>query len=184
MPDPTDLDHLLRDVARQDVGAFRALYDRTAGGLLAVTLRICRQRQLAEDVLQEVYVQIWQRAASFDPARSSARTWMTVIARNRAIDHVRRRARPDAEGSALSDTPVEDLPSLSGDVELANELRALAACLQSLPDHQREAILRAYYEGWERTELAAHFQAPVNTVKTWLRRGLISLRKCMDGGRT
>jgi len=181
MPIETDLDQLLRDVAGQDLAAFRELYDRTASRLLAVTLRICRDRTLAEDVLQEVYIQVWQRAASFDPSRSSARTWMTVIARNRAIDHIRRKGRPGDAGSTPAEYEIENLPSLAADVELRSEMRALAACLKNLPDRHREAILRAYYEGWERSELAAHFQIPLSTVKTWLRRGLISLQTCMDG---
>lgn len=180
--DKRALEDLLHRVAQQDVEAFRALYDQTSGGLLGVTLRICRDRQMAEDVLQEVYVQIWQRAGSFDPARAPGKAWITVIARNRAIDHIRRNGRPGSAGRSKEEFEIEKLPSLAAGVELDSDLRALARCLQGLPEQHRAAILRAYYHGWERDEIASHFNIPVNTIKTWLRRGLIALRHCMDGG--
>ena len=181
MADKPDLEDLLRDVAMQDVEAFRSLYDQTSGALMGVALRICRDRQMAEDVLQEVYVQIWQRASGFDRSRASAKAWITVIARNRAIDHIRRLGRPGEAGRTPDEYEIEKLPSLAASVEMAADLHALANCLQGLTERHREAILRAYYHGWEREEIASHFQIPTNTIKTWLRRGLIALRQCMDG---
>jgi len=181
MLDMTELEQLLQKIGEQDIEAFRALYDKTSSALMAVTSRICRQRDMAEDALQETYVQIWRHAANFDTTRSSAMSWMSVIARNRAIDHIRRKFQPGQAGSTPAEYEVENLPSLAADVEVRSDLRALASCLENLPLQHREAILRAYYEGWDRIELADHFQIPVNTLKTWLRRGLTMLRACMDG---
>lgn len=184
MSETTDLDKLLQDVAVQDVAAFRTLYDKTSRIVMGIALRVCRDRQMAEDVLQEVYLQIWRRADVFDPTRASSLGWITVIARNRAVDHVRRVGRPGNAGRSPEEYEVENLPSLAGGVELGGALRDLTNCLQGLSADHREAILRAYYHGWSREEIANHFDIPQNTIKTWLRRGLIALRQCMDGEKT
>ena len=177
----TSPETLLRSVATQDVEAFRALYNQTSGRMMAIALRICRDRSAAEDVLQEVYTRIWQHSASFDPARCAALAWMSVIARNRAIDHVRRLSRPGDAGRDAEEYDVERLPSLSARADLMGELRDLAAYLGRLAPRQSEAVLPAYYNGRSRDDLARHFGMPENTVKPWLRRGLIALRQCMEG---
>lgn len=181
MSESASLEALMGMVARQDAEAFRSLYGETSGRLMAVALRICRDRAMAEDVLQEVYTQIWRRAGVFDPARCSVMAWMTVIARNRAIDHVRRLGRPGDAGREAAEYEIEALPSLAAGVEQMGELRDLAACLGRLAPRQGEAVLLAYYNGLSRDDLARHFGMPENTVKTWLRRGLIALRRCMEG---
>jgi RNA polymerase sigma-70 factor (ECF subfamily) len=176
-----EIDELLAAVARQDARAFRTLYDRTSGRLMAVTLRICRDRGTAEEILQEIYVRVWRRSDLFDPARGSGLAWLTVLARRRAIDHVRSAARRPAAAGDRAETAVETLPDLTAGAEMLSDLRALKGCLDRLEPRHSEAVLLAYYNGWSREELARHFGIPDGTVKTWLRRGLIALRGCMDG---
>lgn len=174
-------ERLLVAVARQDEDAFRTLYDCTSGKLFGITLRICRDRSLAEDALQETYSAVWRRARSFDPAKGSGLVWLAAIARNRAIDILRRRktaGQVEASGRYLE--PGSELPDLqSARLDYA-ELDALIRCLEELGNNQREAVLLAYYEGWSREELATRFDVPVNTLKTRLRRGLAKLRACLE----
>lgn len=179
MSDAGILDGLLTRVAQRDAEAFRRLYDLTCHRLMAVVLRMCENRATAEDVLQDVYVQIWRRAESFDPARGPAIAWMIVIARHRTIDHIRAHGRNAASGSAQDDLALEMLAAPADDPERSDTLRALLGCLRKLDAPRAEAVLLAYYKGLSRAELARRFDIPENTIKTWLRRGLIALRQCM-----
>ncbi len=181
MRDTDQINRLMLAVAGRDTDAFRALYEQTCGRLMAIVLSICRDRHVAEDLLQDVYVQVWRRADSFDAHQGSAMGWLTVIARHRAIDHIRSQARTYARTPADMQAELDRLPALTPDVEQTAELRALSACLERLQPEHRKAILLAYYHGWSRSELALHFNIPESTVKTWLRRGLIALRSFMDG---
>jgi len=176
----TDMDDLLRATARGDRAAFRLLYDRVSPKLFGIALKICRDRATAEDVLQEVFTDVWRKARNFDPERGEAGAWLAVIARNRSVDALRRQGRgiigattgSEAELAAAPD------PSLSGDGGV--EYLTLIDCLNRLDERQRTLILRAYYRGDTREELSGAFDAPVNTIKTWLRRGLASLKSCLD----
>jgi RNA polymerase sigma-70 factor (ECF subfamily) len=181
MTDRSEINALLQAVAARDAESFRLLYDRTSGYLMAVILRICRDRQIAEDLLQDVYVQVWRRAHSFDAAQGAAMGWLVVIARHRAIDHVRSHGRIRGRMADNMEAALDRLPSLTADVGQMADLRQLWQCLGHLQADHREVVLLAYYNGWSREELAHHFNIPENTVKTWLRRGLIALRACMDG---
>ncbi|MGL5009396.1 MAG: RNA polymerase sigma factor [Paracoccaceae bacterium] len=181
MLETDQINRLMRAVAGRDTDAFRLLYDQTCSRLMAIVLSICRDRHLAEDLLQDVYVQVWRRADSFDPQLGSAIAWLTVIARNRAIDHIRSQGHMSARMPADMQAELDRLPSLTPDAERMSELNTLWGCLGQLQPEHRQAVLLAYYHGWNRSELALHFNIPENTVKTWLRRGLIALRSCMDG---
>jgi RNA polymerase sigma factor (sigma-70 family) len=181
MTDTAEINALLLAVAKRDTDAFRSLYDRTCGYLMAVIVNICRDRQIAEELLQDVYVQVWRRADSYDALRGAAMAWLSVIARHRAIDHIRSQGRIRGQMVENMQAEVDRLPSLTTDVAQMSELRLLWACLGRLQTEHRQAVLLAYYHGWSREELALHFNIPENTLKTWLRRGLISLRSCMDG---
>ena len=181
MTDTGEINALLQAVAQRDTAAFRTLYERTCGYLMAVVLRICRDRQIAEDLLQDVYVQVWRRAETYDPAQGAGMGWLTVIARNRAIDHVRTQGRMQGHQAHDMQAEIDRLPSLTPDVAHMSDLRHLWGCLGRLPVEQRQAILLAYYDGWSREELARHFEIPENTLKTWLRRSLTALRSCMEG---
>jgi RNA polymerase sigma-70 factor (ECF subfamily) len=178
--DPVSAD-LLRRVARRDPAAFRALYDAAAPHLFAVALRILRQRDLAEDVVQDSFVSIWERASDYEPDRGSAMGWLVTIVRHRAIDAIRRLgARP--EGASAGDAPLALLAAGSATAaDRGAERRALDRCLDTLEDQPRRAVIEAYAFGYTHEELAARFGAPLGTVKSWIRRGLERLKLCLDG---
>lgn len=172
-------ERLLVAIARGDKKAFHTLYSMTASKLFAIALRICREKSLAEDALQETYTAVWRRASAFNPERGTGMVWLAAIARNRSIDVLRRRKRSEGERSARYMEP-SDLPDLvTARLDYA-ELDALMRCLDELDEKQREAVLLAYYEGYKREELARRFDVPVNTLKTRLRRGLAKLRTCLE----
>lgn len=182
MTEPGPLEDTLIAVSRGDRAAFRALYDAMAPKLLGIALRICHDRAVAEDAVQEAFIEIWRKAPGFDPERGGAAGWMTVIARNRAIDLVRRRGRsPGWGGGGEGDDPLAALVDPSARTDGGAEALALAECLGRLEPHPRELVVLAYVEGLSREELSVRYDAPVNTVKTWLRRGLIALKTCLDG---
>jgi RNA polymerase sigma-70 factor (ECF subfamily) len=170
---------LLAAVAKGDQAAFERLYAATRAKLYGVVLRILRRPDLADEVMQETYVKIWHGAGQFDPALASPITWMVAIARNRAIDLVRRKTDVSVE-------EVADVLELAADTadplaarERSEELARLLACLARLDEEQRRLVLLAYYNGWSREQLAAKFDRPVNTIKTWLRRSILAIRECL-----
>jgi RNA polymerase sigma-70 factor (ECF subfamily) len=175
-----EIQRLLAAVKDQDAEAFRSLYDLTSRHLMGVIMRTCRDRQIAEDVLQEVFVQIWRRGHLYDPAMGPGLAWLTVLARRRAIDAVRSLVRRTRMTSDLGPDILDSLPAIAADPDQPADLRRLLRCLDRLDSSNRRAILLAYYEGWSREELALHFQRPEGTIKTWLRRSLIALRACME----
>ena len=177
----TDLLDLMRRVARRDQDAFRALYRQTGPQLFAVAVRILRQKELAEDVLQESFVSIWERAPDYDSVRGSPMSWLATIVRHRAIDTLRRLgARP--EGSADGDEALAFLVAgASTSADRGVMLGALNRCLEQLEPQPRNAVIFAYAHGYTHEELAARFKAPLGTVKSWIRRSLERLKLCLDG---
>lgn len=182
MDSQTDIAGLLIATAGRDRAAFRLLYRQTGPKLFGIALRICNDRALAEDAVQDAFVEIWQKAAAFDPGRGKAEGWMAVIARNRAIDMVRKRGRAPSLGTGGGEDEdwMTAIPDPSKPADGGADLLALQACLERLDAPQRDMVLLAYYRGYSREELAEKFDAPVNTVKTWLRRGLASLKTCLE----
>lgn len=173
-----ELARLIEAVAHGDRMALRGLYTATAPKLLGIILRILRDRGVAEDALQEVFVRVWQRAGSYDPRAGAPLPWLATIARNRAIDLVRREKA--ARLTQGEEGWLERLADLrDGEADLARR-DALAQCLDGVEAIQRDCLVRAYCEGWSREELAVRHGKPVNTIKTWLRRGLLSLRGCLE----
>lgn len=170
---------LLARVAARDREAFAAVYQATSAKLWGVVVRIVPRRDLAEDVLQDVYVRIWERAGSFDPAKASPITWMVSIARNRAIDEVRRRRPVSIEEAPEALEVAADAADPLQSAQQSEELRRLKACLEELEPERREMVVLAYYSGLSRDELARRYAHPVNTIKTWLHRSLTQLRKCL-----
>jgi RNA polymerase sigma-70 factor (ECF subfamily) len=172
------LEDLVVRTASGDEAAFRLLYERTAGRLFAVCLRIARHRRLAEDILQESYVRVWRRARAFDPARGSALAWMIAIARSHALDVIRlrmREARPPDE-LTLEAANVAAL----GTIQAKFELSALGRCLGELSDGERHAIILAYRDGLNHDQLAVLLGASAETVRNSIVRGLARLRDCME----
>lgn len=181
MRDDDALLRLIAAVARGDAQALKALYDLTAPKLFGVVLRILRDRGTAEDVVQDVYLRVWQNAGSFDPESGRPVTWLCTIARNRAIDVVRRKGEVQGPVTEGGEDWVERLadPHDSEGAILGRD--ALRACLGRLDAPQRDCIVLAYCEGHSREELALRFDRPVSTIKTWLHRGLSTLRGCLEG---
>ena len=174
------LEGLLDATANGDHDAFRTLYDRSSAKLFGIVLRILKNRQKAEDVLQYVYLKIWQKAGSYDPVQGKPITWMATIARNRAIDIIRA-TRPEQTVEETGDE--EEIFKLGGqDTENVDvtELESLRFCLGEMKEDDRNYVLLAYYEGYSREELAERFESPVGTIKTRLRRGLVALRTCLE----
>jgi RNA polymerase sigma-70 factor (ECF subfamily) len=173
----TDLALLARIVAR-DQSALGELYDRHSRLLFGLILRIVRERGEAEEVLQEVFVQAWTRADSYNAGLGSPVGWLIGIARNRAVDRLRSNAvRARAEGQAIPAPPVETPEAQTSINELRREVRG---ALASLPEDQRELIEQAYFEGLTQSELAARFRLPLGTVKTRVRSGLLGLRALLQ----
>ncbi len=176
---PAELVWLLAAVAKGDQPAFERLYTATRAKLYGVALRILRRSDLADEVMQDAYLKIWRGAGDFDPRLASPITWMVAIARNRAIDLARRRTDTSLEDEPAAMDAAADTPDPLARREVTDELKRLLNCLGGLDDERRQMVLLAYYNGWSREQLAAKFDKPVNTIKTWLRRSLVEVRECL-----
>ena len=184
-----DLSHLLARAGLGDRAAFATLYERTSSHLFAVVLRINKDRGQAEDILQEVYVSVWRAAQGFDAAQAQPLTWLTSIARNRAIDSLRRSqtqpqfhsaAPSDSENSDVYDDLADDKPGPLELLSQASEARALSHCMQDLSAQQRQSVALAFYEGLSHAEVATKMHQPLGTVKSWVRRAMQSLKSCLE----
>jgi RNA polymerase sigma-70 factor, ECF subfamily len=168
---------LLRRCAGGDRVAFRALYDRWGGRMHGIALRITRQGSLAADATQEAFVQVWQQAHRFDPARGTAEAFLVSLVRYRALDLARRQSR-EVAGYEPDDREDEAPDALSRLVSTA-EGAALRRCLAHLDAERRRLVELAFVEGLSHSELAQRLQVPLGTVKSWIRRSLLSLRECL-----
>ncbi|MCB1340517.1 MAG: sigma-70 family RNA polymerase sigma factor [Pseudooceanicola sp.] len=170
------IEALIGKIALGDRKAFSALYDATSAKLFGVALRILNDRARAEDVVQETYMKIWRHAGRYGANGLSPMTWLITIARNTAIDHLRRvQGGDDAGLDRLTDrgaTPEET-------AEARSEAARIVACMGELEPQKADAVRWVYLNGLSYAELAQKLDAPLNTVRTWLRRALISLRECM-----
>ncbi len=175
---------LLRRASGGDRTAFADLYRRTAAKLLGTIRRIIPQQGMAEEVVQEAFVKIWERASDYDPAIASPVAWMTTVARHAAIDTLRKGAeRVSAAGTEIDPDAFGFLVDPSADAERLDAGRGLGRCLGALDEGRRNMVVLAYCHGWSREELARRYDRPVATVKTLLRRSLIALKECLGGGR-
>jgi RNA polymerase sigma-70 factor, ECF subfamily len=172
------LDELLKRTAAGDQAAFGALYDRTAARLFAVCLRVARHRRLAEELLRETYVRIWDSAKQFDPAKGRALAWMTTIARTHAIDVIRIKIREPRPPDEVTLEAAE--PTALGAMEARVEFDAIGRCLRELAYGERHAIVLAYRDGLSHDQLAVLLGVSVESVKEWVSRGLAKVRECMD----
>lgn len=175
---------LLAATARQDQAAFAELYQLTKRKLFGIALTVLRRRDLAEDVMQEAFIRIWRSAASFDPARGLPITWMATIVRNLAIDVKRSPAADEAtDDDALTVIPFKGRSALE-ELEVSDDQRRLRAALKTLDPMKRKLVIAAYLNGESREELSRRFGAPVNTIKTWLRRAVLDIRAAIEEGET
>jgi RNA polymerase sigma-70 factor (ECF subfamily) len=176
---PAELVWLMAGVARGDQAAFERLYVATRAKLYGVVLRILRRTDLAEEVVQEAYLKIWNNAGSFDARLATPITWMVAIARNRALDVVRRKSEVSIEDEPAAMETAGEEPNPLARQEMTEELKRLLGCLGQVDEDRRRLVLLAYYGGWSREQLAVKFGRPVNTIKTWLRRSLAEIRECL-----
>ncbi|WP_416383535.1 sigma-70 family RNA polymerase sigma factor [Pseudomonas sp. MCal1] len=177
--DTDQLKHLLAQCSLGDRGAFEALYRSVSPRLHGVALRFMGRADLAEEVLQESFVRIWNNASRYQSNLSAPMTWMINITRNQAIDQLRKhRERPlsDLDAQML----VDDSPSVHDQLNSSRETTSLNRCLDRLEGMQRQSITIAYFEGLSCSELAEQLSAPLGSVKSWIRRGMERLRRCLE----
>lgn len=167
-------------VAAGDRAALRDLYEATSAKLFGVCLRILSSKEESEDVLQEVYLTIWRRADRFDSTRASVTTWASTIARNRAIDRLRARG-PLAKAGPIEDFEIADeQPDAEMRLTAAGDLAQLQGCLSELDARTQAVIRTAFFDGVTYEALARRMDAPLGTVKSWIRRGLARLKECLE----
>ena len=179
---PADIDVLIGRVARGDAGAFESLYDELAAAVFGLARRVVRDPARAEDVTQEVFLEVWRKASRYDRALGTPRTWVLTIAHRRAVDAVRRsesQKRQDNHGA-----PEEVVLDEPGDAVIREEEHgAVRGCLETLTELQLESVRLAYFNGYTYNEVATLLDKPLPTIKTRMRDGLIRLRDCLEGGR-
>ncbi|MEZ4502867.1 MAG: sigma-70 family RNA polymerase sigma factor [Dehalococcoidia bacterium] len=171
-------------LAAGDIASLEALYDRYSGLVFSVSLRILLDRQLAEDVTQEVFLRLWRRPWAFQPDRGRFLSWLMSVTRNRAIDEQRRLSRRD-QRERQGDDPAPELPDErvadpAVEVELAERRQAVREAMTQLPDRQREVLELAYFSGLSQTEIAARTGDALGTVKTRVRLGMQKLRTLLS----
>jgi RNA polymerase sigma-70 factor (ECF subfamily) len=159
-----------------DQSAVAQLYDRYSAVVYAVALRVLGDTGAAEDVLQEVFLQLWRNPGAFDAARGSLAPWLAVIARNRAIDFLRKR-KPETD---LEDVIISVAPDLARDADRARAAEKVRGVIGTMPPPQRSALEMAYFEGMSHSEIASKTGEPLGTIKTRIRAGLITLRKAFQ----
>ena len=170
---------LLARTALGDRAAFSDLYRATSAKLFGVSLRIVRERPLAEEAVQDSFVKIWNHAADYARAKSAPLTWMTAIVRNRSLDIVRRsREEPDID-EQLTAALADESAAPAREAEANAQAHSIRDCLRGLDADERQTIALAFYHGLTHSELAAHLRRPMGTVKTHIRRGLMRLRECL-----
>ncbi|CAN5388381.1 ECF RNA polymerase sigma factor SigK [soil metagenome] len=177
--DDVDASELLVRVARGDEAAFADLYDELSPSVYGLAKRVIRDPARAEEVAQEVFLQVWQTAARFDPARGKAKSWVLTLAHRRAVDAVRHDQAATNRDKKYDWTNGPDFDVVEEEVSTNLEHEQVRRCLGSLTDLQREALNLAYYKGYTYAEVAAALEANPATIKTRMRDGLIRLRDCM-----
>lgn len=174
-----DHDAALLACARGERQALQAIYEAEVRWLLGVALRIVRNRAAAEDVVHDAFLRIWQRAASFDPQLGSGRGWVYTVVRHCAFD----RARRDSREVALDDDALAPLLDAAADMSAgtgdALDSASLQRCMAALDEPRRQSIVYAFVEGYTHEQIAARMATPLGTVKSWIRRGLLSLKECL-----
>ena len=173
-----DLDTLLTHVAKGDQAAFEALYDQLGASVYGLIRKVLRNPSQAEEVAQEVLLEVWRAASRFDPARGSAATWMLTIAHRRAIDRVRAEEAAAAREQRTAQAPAA-IDEVAETVEASMDAERLRRCLAGLTELQRESITLAYYGGYSYAQVAALLDTALGTIKTRIRDGLTRLRACL-----
>jgi RNA polymerase sigma-70 factor (ECF subfamily) len=169
----TNDEALMSAMRSGDESAMGALYDRYSGLVYSVALRVLGDTGAAEDILQDIFIQVWRNPAQFDSRRGNIGPWLAVIARNRAIDVLRKRHPEDD----IADTPISITPDMAGDASRNQVMEKVRSALTTMPAAQRTALEMAYFEGLSHSEIAEKSGEPLGTIKTRIRSGLLTLRK-------
>lgn len=170
---------LLQAIAAHDEQALAQLYDRYRLILFGLTMRILNSRAEAEDVLQEVFIQVWRRADDFDPARGRPFTWLVTLTRSRAIDRLRQIGARDRLADSAAEIAPEQASDAASDTLHAEQREIVQQALAQLPEEQRRTLLLSYYEGLTQSEIAEKLETPLGTVKTRMRTGMLKLRELL-----
>ena len=171
---------LLEKCASQDRAAFRDLYSASSAKLMGVLLRILNNRSEAEDALQEVFTRVWLRAGRYDSAKGRGMTWMIALSRNLAIDRLRQRSERTGSDDDALDSVIDTTPRAETRLIAQGEARRINECFDTLETDRAQALRGAYLDGHSYIDLAARFDVPLNTMRTWLRRSLQRLKECME----
>lgn len=174
-----DLAPLIADCAKGRQASLRSLYERESRSMIGVATRIVKRRELAEEIVHDVFIQVWRHAGSFDPALGSGRTWLFAILRNRAISALRSVNRELPTEEAVITAAIEDAAPSENAFDRLAEGSALRRCLEHLEPRRRLGVLLAYVEGLSHGEIAARLGVPLGTAKAWVRRSLVQLRECL-----
>ncbi|MCM8857826.1 MAG: sigma-70 family RNA polymerase sigma factor [Candidatus Thiodiazotropha sp.] len=176
-----ELERLLAACALSDRKAFARLYSMTSAKLYGVVLRILNRDDLAQDCLQDAYIKVWNNAGNYRSQMAAPLTWMSAIVRNQALDLLRKRKREvmESNDSGLPEQIDGALLPLEG-LTRTDDGKRLGNCLEQLKEQQRQVIALAYFKGLTHDELAAYTETPLGTIKTWIRRGLDQLRRCLE----
>lgn len=178
--DREEIEQLIARVALKDRAAFDMLYDRVHAKLFGVCLRVLHKRAAAEDAMQDTFVKIWNNADKYQVNGLSPMTWLITIARNTSIDRLRMRKKGHQDVNAPGFELASPGPNPEQQAVVSSEMSRLVGCLEELDDSRAAAIRGAYLDGDTYADLATRFEVPLNTMRTWLRRGLLALRACMS----
>lgn len=181
MPDPKQLEALLRECAQGREPALAQIYSLCAPHLFPMAVRMLRRSDWAEEVMQDCFISIWQNASRYASEQSQPLTWMSRIVRNRCIDLLRRPdlERPDPDG-AIQDAWADQAPGPLARLEAARDGKRLAGCMAELDAPQRQAIAMSFFDDLSHSEIAEKLASPLGTVKSWLRRGMERLKRCLS----
>ena len=182
LPESTQLTdaNLLNAIARQDEQALASLYDRYRRILFGLLMRILRSREEAEDVLQEVFLQVWRQAPDFDARRGRPFTWLVTLARSRAIDRLRQLGSRQRLASSATEFAGEGISDAAENTFRSEQRELVAAAMTELSEDQRRTLTLAYFEGLTQAEIAERLRSPLGTVKTRMRSGMIKLRELLS----
>lgn len=172
---------LLTSIARGDEQALAQLYDRYRGILFGLLVRILNSREEAEDVLQEVFLQVWRRAEDFDEKRGKPFTWLVTLARSRGIDRLRSLGARDRVAQASAREASDEISDAASDTFRSEQRELVTSALAQLPEEQKRPLMLAYFDGLTQSEIAAKLGSPLGTVKTRMRAGMIKLRELLTG---
>ena len=177
-------EELMQRLVYRDLTAFRTLYSRYSGLVYSTALRVLRDAQIAEDMVQEIFLRIWRKPESYTPTRGKFATWLTSVTRNRAVDEIRSRNRRYRHETASPEEQERELPGPEGDdpglrAELSDQRRLILTAMQRLPPEQRQTIELAYFGGLTQQEIAEQLNQPLGTVKTRIRLGMQKLRAAL-----